>query len=342
MKRIYLIIFLVLSVLAIVFSFYFYQLYKTPNVAVDKKDAYVFIPKGSSIQDVADSLQEQGNVENLVGFMFISKLMKYDENVKPGYYRLQPDMTNVEAIRKLRSGDQDPVKVTFTASSGIESAAWKLTKNLAITEQEFLDYLMQDSVIEQLGFTKETLPSMFIPNTYEMYYTSSPKTVVNRLKREYDRFWNDSRKSKAEAMNYSPVEVSTLASIVFGETKVNREMPTVAGLYLNRMNKGMRLESDPTVLFALGDTSVRRVLLKHLQINSPYNTYKRKGLPPGPINIPPIAAIDAVLNPDEHDYLFMVAKETFDGSHYFTASYNQHLRNARKYQKALNKLKVLK
>ena len=194
--------------------------------------------------------------------------------------------------------------------------------------------------LKSIGFTEETLPALFIPNTYEIYWTTDADKLLERLKSEYDAFWTTSRKEKAQALGLSPIEVSTLASIVDSETSRDQDKPIIARLYLNRLEKHIRLASDPTVIYAVGDFSIRRVLKRHLEVESPYNTYKHEGLPPGPIRISSIAGIDAVLNPDDNDYIYMCAKEDFSGEHYYTSSEKEHMQNAKKYAEALNKRNI--
>ena len=200
---------------------------------------------------------------------------------------------------------------------------------------------MNDSTwCDSLGFTRETIPALFIPNTYEIYWNVSPERFMARMKQEYNRFWTEERRKKAEALGLTPVEVSTLASIVEEESAVADEYPTIAGLYLNRLKAGMPLQADPTVKFAAGDFALQRILDKHLAIDSPYNTYKYAGLPPGPIRIPSIRAIDAVLNPAHHRYFYMCAKEDFSGRHNFAATLAEHNRNANRYRAELNRRKI--
>ncbi len=213
-----------------------------------------------------------------------------------------------------------------------------LGKRLLADSTAFITALKDKALMDSLGFKKETYLSVFIPDTYEVWWTISPKDLILRMKKEYDAFWNESRTAKARQIGLSKDQVMTLASIVIEETKYEPEMPTVAGVYINRLNKGMLLQADPTVLFALNQEGVTRVLNKHLEIDSPYNTYRYAGLPPGPITIAPKAAIEAVLNYQHHNYLYFCAKDTFDGQHNFAVSYADHLKNARAYQRALSAL----
>lgn len=341
-KKIFVIFILVFSVLLSSFGLYFYQLIQTPNILVDKFDAPFLIPSGSTFKDVQNKLHEGGYVQDLVAFSFLAKLMDYDENVKAGRYLLKKDMNNLQAVKLLRSGSQEPLDITFNNVRLKEELAEKITANLAADEDKFYALLQDTALISSYGFDEHTILSMFIPNTYEVYWTISEKELLDRMKAEYDRFWNDERKAKASALEMTTEEVSTLASIVEAESKKIDEKPKIAGVYINRLNRGMALQADPTLVYAAGDFTIKRVLNIHKEIDSPYNTYMYVGLPPGPINIPPISAIDAVLNFQEHNYLYFCAKEDFSGYHSFATNLTQHLNNARRYQRALNEAKLYK
>lgn len=330
----------VFAVMFISFSFYVYQIIYTPNVLVATEDRSLFIKPGESFPQLQARLYNERYVQDGISFGVLSKLMDYDENVKPGHYVLKKDMTNIQAIRLLRSGDQTPLHITFNNLRTKKELARRLSKNLVAEEQELFRLMNDSATVAAYGFDTLNIVSMFIPNTYQFFWTSNAEDVMERMHQEYERFWNQERRQKAERLGLSPQEVSVLASIVQAETSKADEMPRVAGVYLNRLNKNMRLEADPTLVFAANDFSIRRVLNEHKAIDSPYNTYMYRGLPPGPINIPHISAVDAVLNAEDHKYLFFCAKDDFSGYHAFAASYHEHLRNARKYQKALNARKV--
>jgi UPF0755 protein len=322
-----LIFFLLFSILLISFAYYAFQICYTPNVLVEKQDRQITIPKNATFKDVQRLFHENDITQDLISFSFLSKLMDYDENVKSGRYLLRSNMTNIEAIRLLRSGQQEPVRITFNNVRLISELSEKITKNLFMKPQEFEAALIQFAMNNPYGFSKDNILTMFIPNTYEVYYQATPKEHVN--------FWTAERKQKATKLGLTPIEVSILASIVQAESIRKEEAPVIAGLYINRLKKGMALQADPTLVFAVGDFTLKRVLNEHKEIDSPYNTYKYAGLPPGPINMPEIRSLDAVLNYTESNYLYMCAKEDFSGAHNFTASYQQHLNNASKYQRAL-------
>jgi UPF0755 protein len=341
-RKILIVSIVVVTILLSSFTFYFYQVVYAPNFLVEKESRAVIIPFGSSFEDVQKIIYDQGFVNEPVAFGLLAKLMKYNRLVKPGKFLIEKNSSNLEVIRKLRSGDQVPVRVTFNNSRLIEDVAEKITINIGLNASEFLEYIKDSSTAARYDFDAETFRCMFIPNTYEVYWTITRKELVDRLYKEYQLFWNEQRKAKAKEIDLAPVEVSILASIVQAEVSHHDESPVVAGLYLNRLKRSMPLQADPTLVYAAGDFTIQRVLNVHKEIESPYNTYKHAGLPPGPINFPSIISIDAVLNHQENNYLYMCAREDFSGYHNFSSSLRQHNINARKYQQALNKAKLYK
>lgn len=330
------------SMLVSSFSFYFWQVVYTPNILIDKEDLVFNIPTGANFKYVQNSLYDLGIVNDLVSFSFLSKLKRYDQSIKPGSYLLQADMSNRDAINMLRSGDQVPIKLTYSNARSLEVLAAKIASYLEFDSATMISNLSNSDVASSYGFTKETFMCMFLPNTYEVYITDQPIVVLDRIYSAYKIFWNPERMAKAEALNLTPEEVIVLASIVDAETNQMDEAPTVAGVYINRLNKNIKLQADPTLIFALGDYTIKRVLYEHMQVDSPYNTYKYAGLPPGPINLPSIAAIEAVLNYEKSDYLYFCANPDFTGNHIFARSLSQHNKNARLLHLALNKKKIYK
>lgn len=317
-------------------SFYAYQIVNVPNILVDMNDSYLYIPGNASFKSVQDSLFKKRMVKDPISFSFLSKLMNYDKQVKPGKYLLKSGMNNLEAIRQLRSGHQEPVNITFNNIRFLDDLARVICRNIEITPDRFNEALDDFISVNSEGFSEQTAIAMFIPNTYEVYWNISAEDLIKRMHNEYTRFWNEERLAKAGEIGLSPIEVSTLASIVQAEQLVYpQERPTIAGLYLNRLKIGMKLDSDPTLVYALGDFSIKRVLNVHKEIDSPYNTYKNGGLPPGPINMPEISSIDAVLNYEDHNFLYMVAKEDFSGYHRFATNLRDHINNANRYQRQL-------
>lgn len=332
-----LIVFLVLSVLLISFTYYGYQICYTANILVGKEDQVIVIPDSANFEKVQQILHEGNYVQDLISFSFLAKLMDYDKGVKSGRYTLKANMTNLQAIRYLRLGLQEPVKITFNNVRLISDLSKKITKNLEIKPEQFEAALVDFAMTNKYGFTKDNVICMFIPNTYEVYYNSSPKQLIERMYEEYENFWNPERQDKAGALKLTPIEISILASIVQAETVKRDEAPIIAGLYINRLKQGIPLQADPTLVFASGNFALKRVLNEHKLIDSPYNTYKYAGLPPGPINLPEISSLEATLNYLKSDYIYMCAKEDFSGRHNFTGDYNEHLRNAQRYQAALTR-----
>lgn len=327
--------FLVASTLLITFVFYGYQIVYTPNVLVDREPKVIIIKKGASYRDVQLQLADGNFVNDMVSFSFLARLMGYDQSIKPGRYVLQTNMTNIQAIKVLKTGKQVPVKITFNNVRLLPELAEKITRNTGLKPEEFTEAVEDYAANNRDGFTRDNVLALFLPNTYEVYFNVSGAELVQRMKQEYDLFWTAERKEKARALGLSPIEVSILASIVQAELVKKSEARTIAGLYLNRLRKDIALQADPTLVFAVGDFTLKRVLNEHKQINSPYNTYKYAGLPPGPINLPSLDNIDAVLDAEKHDYYFMCAKEDFSGFHAFAKNLDEHNRNARKYQRAL-------
>ena len=331
----------VFSVLLSSFSFYIYQVIKTPNILVQQEDRIFHIFPGTTFKQLQDSLHQQNIVHDLISFSMLAKWKEYDRNIRPGRYLLRGDMSNTEAINLLRTGNQVPVNVTFNNVRLTSELADKLCANIALLPEEFNRALADSASVESYGFNRDNLISMFIPNTYEVYWDISAKALLDRIHREYQLFWNEQNQQKAQSIGLSIQEVSVLASIVHAESQAhNDELPRIAGLYLNRLNRNMALQADPTLVYAVGDFTIKRVLNEHKEIESPYNTYKYTGLPPGPIRAPSIAAIKGVLDYEDHNYLYMCAKEDFSGYHNFATNLSQHARNARLYQNALNKAKL--
>ena len=331
----------IFSVILSSFSFYLYQVIKTPNILVQQEDTYFHIFPGTTFKQLQDSLYHQKIVNDLVSFSMLAKYKGYDRTIKPGRYLLKSDMSNSEAINLLRSGNQSAVNVTFNNIRLLKEISEKLCTNIALTPDELTATMADSTLIASYGFDEENLISMFIPNTYQVYWDITAKGLLDRMYSEYQAFWDEEKKSKADSLGLTPKEVSVLASIVYAESQQHAdELPRIAGLYLNRLDRNMALQADPTLIFALGDFTIKRVLNEHKEIDSPYNTYKFTGLPPGPIRSPSIAAIMGVLDHEEHNYLYMCAKEDFSGYHNFASNLTEHNRNARLYQNALNKAKL--
>ena len=316
-----------------------YVAYSAVMAPVVKNDqtVYVQVYPGDDVRRVEEVLTSVVDFKTTAAFAPLMKHYKYDQRVKPGNYAIRPGDSMRDICLRLLSGNQTPVKLVLPSVRTLDRLAGAVSKQIMIDSAAVMGLLTDVRFLDSLGYTSETIPCLFIPNTYEVYWTMSPKQFVTRMVKERNAFWTPARTAKAKALGLTPNEVITLASIVDEETVKNDEKPMVAKLYLNRLKRGMLLQADPTVKFALGEFELRRILYVHLQTNSPYNTYKHAGLPPGPIRIPTISAIESVLNPANHSYLYMCAKEDFSGYHNFATTLTQHNVNARRYQQALNR-----
>jgi len=305
-----------------------------PELGVPQR--VLLIPTGASFEQVVDSLRAAGMVRDERTFRWLAERKRYVGKVRPGRYVIATGTGLNALLNRLRSGEQDPVRITFTNIRTLEQLAGQVARYLEVDSLSMVKALRDPELARRAGLRPETMISLFLPNTYEVWWTERPDAFIRRMEKEHHRFWNAERAAKARALGMSPVEVSTLASIVQAETTKRDEAPLIAGVYLNRLRIGMPLQADPTLKFALGMDSLNRVLDADKRVDSPYNTYTHAGLPPGPINMPEPGFIDAVLDPAKHDYLYFCARETLDGRSNFARTYEQHLVNARRYQKALD------
>lgn len=295
----------------------------------------IYIPEGSGNEAIGDTLRTSlgDNFGTKVARLWAWQNGSAAQAV--GSYVIHPGDMALMVSRMLLYNRQSPVKVTYNNIRTFDQLAARIGKQMMFTPEQFKAAC--DSILSGTGYTRENFTAAFLPDTYEFYWNADPAYVVEKLVSHRDKFWNSERLEKAAALGLTPEEVTTLASIVEEETNKKDERPLVARLYLNRLQKGMKLQADPTVKFAIGDFSLRRILNTHLRKDSPYNTYRNVGLPPGPIRIPNAETIDAVLDAPEHDYIYMCAKETFNGYHNFASNYKDHQANAKRYQQALNK-----
>jgi UPF0755 protein len=331
---------LVLLVIGGYYGLQFYKVYFAPNTT--GKEKYLYVRTGHTLDDLFQEIRHKDILTDIGTFSQAAAKMDLKGALKPGRYKIAKGMTNRGLINMLKAGNQEPVKLKFQNIRKKENFAGYLAKNLESDSLTFIKLLDSAALIEKYGFNKDNSYTMFIPNTYELYWNTSPSEFFEKMQKEYEKFWNDSRKAKAAALNLSPIQVSILASIVDAEALYDKEMPIIAGLYLNRLNKGILLQADPTVIYANDDFTVKRVTNSLLQVQSRYNTYKYAGLPPGPIMMPSINAIDAVLNKDNNNYIYMCAKEDFSGFHNFAVTVQEHEINAKKYREALNKRNIYK
>jgi UPF0755 protein len=323
--------------------YYFYHVFFKPNVNAPAEGYFIYISTGSTKEDVLRHVIKSRVVKNSTTFVRAVARMKYGAKIYPGRYKVTPDMGNHRLIRMLASGTQTPVKLNLQSARTRQRLAGAIARQIEPDSTSLLQALTDEAVASSFGFTAENFTAMFIPNTYELYWSMSVDNFLKRMHKEWDGFWQlNNREQKLERLGLSRVEAVVLASIVAEETQKVDEMPTIAGVYVNRLRKRVALQADPTVRYATGDFAIRRILLAHTQIKSPYNTYRQRGLPPGPICTPPPAAIDAVLNYEEHRYMFFCAKDDFSGYHVFSQTFAQHVSHAATYQRALNKMKVFK
>lgn len=310
--------------------------YLTGSLSKSDKCEYVYIDDNDNLDSVAAKLKPIANEQALLSFKLLSRHSGYSKNIMTGKYAILPEEGIIAVLRKLKNGHQEPVRLTIPESRTTDRLAGALSRKLMM-DSVAVSVLLKDSTLcAKMGYDTATIVCLFVPNTYEVYWNTSIENFLTRMKKEHDKFWNKDRQAKAAALGLNPNKVCTLASIIDEETSNNPEKPMIARMYMNRLEKGMPLQADPTVKFALKDFALKRIYHNMLNTESPYNTYKYAGLPPGPIKVASVAGIDAVLNAPQHQYLYMCAKEDFSGTHNFASSYSEHLRNAARYAKALN------
>lgn len=321
-------------------GYFVWDLILKSNVYLDgKKSKIVFIPTGSTYEELLDVLYDENIISSHNSFEFVAKQMKLSDNFKPGRYRIMAGMNNRELVNLFRYGKQEKVKLTFNSvDRTIGDIINDVSEKLEIDKDDLEAYLEDDALLqERYGLNRETIRTLFIPGTYELEWTTHIDEFFDLMQDTYKKFWTAERKAKAKAMGYSQSEVMILASIVQCESVMKADQPKIAGVYINRIKSNMPLQADPTLIFALGDFTIQRVRDGDKDIDSPYNTYRNKGLPPGPICFPFPQAIDAVLNYDKNNYYYFCAKPDFSGYSNFASSYDQHCKNASAYQNALNK-----
>lgn len=339
-KILLLLLLLILILGALTIAAYWYVLVKS-NVKVTE-DTFIYISSNSEYKDVLQILKSENIIDNFATFEWVAEKKQYPSKVKAGKYLIKPETNNNDLINMLRSGDQIPVHIEFNSIRTAEQLAGRISQQIEADSLSIINVLNDTTFILSKGFDHYNRISIFIPNTYEIWWNTSAQQLYDKMYLEYQKFWNEDRKNKAKLLNMNPLEVISLAAIVEQETSKKDEKPKVAGVYLNRIKTGMPLQADPTLIFAAGDFSIRRVLNHHKEIESPFNTYKYTGVPPGPICVPSISSIDAVLDFENHNYIFFCAKDDFSGYHNFAVTYNEHLINARKYQAAMNRKKIMK
>lgn len=313
----------------------YYRL-KVSNIeSKDGKEHLLYVYPNATLDSVLQAVEENYHIATVRTLKFHARLMHF-EHPHTGCYKIPVREGNYTFLRRLRGGEQTPVELSFNNIRTREQLAHRLSQQLLVDSLGIITRLESDSFMSKYGLNKETAVSMFLPNTYEVFWTNSADQLFDRMYREYEHFWTPSRLEEAKTLGLTPTEVSIVASIIEEETNKKEEYPIIAGLYLNRLRTGMPLQACPTVKYALQDFTLRRILYEHIQYDSPYNTYKYKGLPPGPIRIPRTSTLDAVLHAKKHNYLYMCASTEFNGTHHFSATYAEHARYARAYQAILN------
>lgn len=316
-----------------------YQLVWRPNLLVGQAQRCIVIPRNATFDQLLVRLQQEAGLLHPTTFRYVARLLRY-YRLRPGYYQLQSNMNNWAAVRLLRGGVQQPVRVTFAQVRTKADLVQQLTQNLGVDPKDFLALLQDEAWLKKYGFTPENVLTMFVPDTYEAYWTISAEGLFERMYQGYQRFWTPQRRQQAAQWRLSPIQVAILASVVQEETNLAREAPIIAGVYLNRLRRRIALQADPTLKFALGDPTRKRILNKDKKIDSPYNTYRYRGLPPRPICVPTQANLQAVLEAERHKFFYFAAKHDLSGEHHFSADLRQHTNHARRYRRTLSRARI--
>ena len=318
------------------FGYFYSKVFRSNLVLNQQKTDFVYIRTTDSFTDVVNQLTERGMLRNRESFIWLSSFMDYDKKVKAGRFKVKDGMSNRELVMLLRSGKQEPIRITFQSIRTKEDFAGKVGRNLEADSSSLMEIMNNNEKMRQYGLDSQHALSLFLPDTYEFYWNTTAPVFVEKMGKSYTKFWTEERINKASQLGLSRGEVCVLASIVLQESNKSDEWPIIAGVYINRLHKGMKLQADPTVKFALNDFGLRRIRSNHLQIDSPFNTYKYAGLPPGPIYMASKGSIDAILNYQTHSYLYFCARPDRSGYHSFAETFEQHKQNARRYQSSLN------
>lgn len=337
MKRKFFVVILVLIAIVAITAVWAYQMFY--GAAIEERVTVVLRDDESYDQKLA---KVKSSVAYPMALGIYAKHIDLDKGIEPGVYTFTEGMSVIQVARTLKFGVDNSVRLVINNARTPEALASKIAMQIDADSVAMISALRNESIINEMGFSSaEAMFSIFLPNTYEVYADITPESLIWRLKRESDAFWaSDARQAKLKELGMTSFEVMTLASIVHEETNVKEEMPRIAGVYINRLNRGMLLQADPTLKYAVGDPTIRRVLDKHKSVESPYNTYKYAGLPPTPIAMPDMSAIEGVLNYEKHDYLYFCARAEMDGRHNFAKTLSEHNKNAAEYHRALDKLKI--
>jgi len=341
MKKIILSLLVVFVVVFVSVAVFIFTVAFMDNIKADQ-EVRVFIPAGTSADGLSSILADAGVLRSEKSFQIMTSLRSSRHSAKPGSYLLEPGMNNHQIFSMFTAGRQSPVRVTFNNIRTIEELAGKVGGQIEADSASLSEFFADEANYGADGFNRQTIISVFIPDTYQLYWSTDAEGFYRRMLREYRSFWNNERTQEAADINLTPVGVSVLASIIDEEVVRDDEKPRIAGVYLNRLRKGIPLQADPTVKFAVNDFTIRRVLNEHLKVDSPYNTYKYKGLPPGPVCCPTKSGIEAVLNAEKHDYLYFVARPDGSGYHHFSLTLAEHNRYAAAYRRELNRRRIYK
>lgn len=331
-----------LIIMIIVAILFIYRSLYGINLGSGVNEEVVLIPEGALYSQVLDTILKKVSIKNQKMFNWLAKEKNFPRHIKPGRYIINSKMSYLDLINMLRSGRQTPVNITFNNIRTINQLAGNVGGHLEADSAQIAAFLSDPENYRKDGFTKENVISVFIPNTYILFWNTTAEGFYSRMLKEYRKFWNEERLAKARGKKLNQTEVAILASIIDAEVAKSDEKPRIAGVYLNRLKREIPLQACPTIKFALNDFTITRVLNKHLQVDSPYNTYKHNGFPPGPIGCPTIEGLDAVLNAENHEYLYFVAKADFSGYHNFSKTLSEHNMYAALYQKELDKRKIFK
>lgn len=318
-------------------AFFYQKAFRTNTLSealID--DPFVYIRNADNFEDVIAQLRSRQLLRDVESFRWLAEFLEYDKQVRPGRYRLNKGMSNKDLILLLRSGKQEPLRITYKSIRTLEEFCGKTGALLEADSASLMEAFTDVAFVDKYGLNRRNALSLIMPDTYEFYWNTTASSFVEKMGKYYLEFWNEERTALAATLGLTRAEVAVLSSIVQQESSKPDEWPVIAGVYLNRYRKGMKLQADPTVVFANNDFSIRRVRSKHLSVDSPYNTYKYAGFPPGPIYLPTKACMDAVLRADSHSYFYFCARPDGSGYHDFAKSFEEHLRNARNYQKRLN------
>jgi UPF0755 protein len=339
MKKLILVLFYIILTAGLVLTLSLWMIVLRQNVSAEEP-VRIYLPTGSDFSDLTDTLGNSGVLRHMGSFVLTSRLKSFGRTVKPGSYIIEPGMSNNAIVNMLRSGQQAAVKVTFNNIRTLEELAGRIGGQIEADSADLSAFFADEANYSDDGLDRRTLISVFIPDTYQLYWSVDARGFYRRMLKEYRDYWTAERKALAEEKGLTPAEISVLASIVDEEASKADEKPRIAGVYINRLRAGMPLQADPTVKFAVNDFTLRRVLNRHLEYDSPYNTYKYAGLPPGPIRCPSRAGLESVLNAERHEYLFFVAKFDGSGYHHFSRTLAEHNRYASSYRRELNRRRI--